>query len=170
KEMHPYYNLSVTVLRAQNIQGADLLSKADCYVQLKLPTASPLPYRTKVVYNSTDPEWNETFHYRIHGAIKNILELTLYDRDLMLDDKLSAVVFDVGSIKPGQTIRRAFKLNPKHAPAQLIGQVPGQQIPVDQLLMTYPDNRSSTVFSTENPFNLLLFKMRITVPSVAVAS
>ncbi|XP_066464635.1 cytosolic phospholipase A2 zeta-like isoform X2 [Eleutherodactylus coqui] len=113
REMHPYYNLSVTVLRAQNIQGADLLSKADCYVQLKLPTASPLPYRTKVVYNSTDPEWNETFHYRIHGAIKNILELTLYDRDLMLDDKLSAVVFDVGSIKPGQTIRRAFKLNPK---------------------------------------------------------
>lgn len=47
-----------------------LVSKADCYVQLRLPTASPLPYRTKVVYNSTDPEWNETFHYRIHSAVK----------------------------------------------------------------------------------------------------
>ncbi|XP_075700435.1 cytosolic phospholipase A2 zeta [Rhinoderma darwinii] len=113
KEVHPYYRLSVTVLRARNIQGVDMLSEADCYVQLKLPTASPLHYRTKVVYNSADPEWNETFHYRIHSAVKNTLELTLYDRDLMLDDKLSSVVFDVGNIKPGQTIRRVFKLNPK---------------------------------------------------------
>ncbi|KAM3920374.1 cytosolic phospholipase A2 zeta [Leptodactylus fuscus] len=113
KEVHPYYNLSVTVVRARNIHGVDLLSEADCYVQLRLPTASPVPYKTKVIYNSTDPEWNETFHYRIHGAVKNILELTLYDRDLMLDDKLSSVVFDVGSIRPGKSTRRVFKLNPK---------------------------------------------------------
>ncbi|XP_075049481.1 cytosolic phospholipase A2 zeta [Mixophyes fleayi] len=113
KEIHPYYNLSVTVLRAQNIHGVDVLSEADCYVQLQLPTASPLPNRTKVIYNSSDPEWNETFHYRIHGAVKNILELTLCDRDLMLDDKLASVVFDVGNLKPGKTTRRVFKLNPK---------------------------------------------------------
>ncbi|XP_069805361.1 cytosolic phospholipase A2 zeta isoform X2 [Dendropsophus ebraccatus] len=113
KEIHPYYNLSVTVVKARNIQGTDVLSEADCYVQLRLPTASPLPDRTKVVYNSRDPEWNETFHYRINSAVKNILELSLYDRDVMLDDKLSSVVFDVGSIKPGHTVRRVFKLNKK---------------------------------------------------------
>ncbi|XP_073433956.1 cytosolic phospholipase A2 zeta isoform X1 [Dendrobates tinctorius] len=113
KEIHPYYNLSVTVLRARNIKGVDMLSEADCYVELRLPTASPLPNRTKVVYNSSDPEWNETFNYRIHSAVKNILELTLYDRDLMVDDELSSVVFDVGNIKPGKTTRRVFKLNPK---------------------------------------------------------
>ncbi|XP_053331492.1 cytosolic phospholipase A2 zeta [Spea bombifrons] len=114
KETHPYYNLSVKVLRARNIHGADLLSKADCYVQLRLPTASPIASRTKVIYNSSDPEWNETFHYRIHGAVKNILELTLYDRDVVVDDHLSSVVFDVGNIKPEETIRRAFKLNTKN--------------------------------------------------------
>ncbi|XP_068107785.1 LOW QUALITY PROTEIN: cytosolic phospholipase A2 zeta-like [Hyperolius riggenbachi] len=113
KEVHPYYNLSVTVLRGRNISGTDLLSEADCYVQLELPTASPLPSRTKVVYNSSDPEWNETFQYRIHGAIKNTLELSLYDRDVVLDDKLSSIVFDVGSIKPGQTKRQVFKLSSK---------------------------------------------------------
>ncbi|KAM4013676.1 cytosolic phospholipase A2 zeta [Anomaloglossus baeobatrachus] len=113
KEVHPYYNLNVTVLRARNIKGVDMLSEADCYVQLRLPTASPMPFRTKVVYNSSDPEWNETFNYRIHSAVKNILELTLYDRDLVLDDKLSSVVFDIGNIKPGQTTKRVFKLNPK---------------------------------------------------------
>ncbi|KAE8587586.1 hypothetical protein XENTR_v10022027 [Xenopus tropicalis] len=115
KEVHPYYNLSVTVLGAKNIHGADLLSKADCYVQLRLPTASPLASRTAVVYNSSDPEWNETFKYRIHGAVKNILELTLYDRDVVLDDKLSSVVFDIGHIKPGHSSKRVFKLGPKES-------------------------------------------------------
>ncbi|KAM4690402.1 cytosolic phospholipase A2 zeta-like [Rhinophrynus dorsalis] len=113
KEVHPYYNLRVTVLRARNIHGADLLSKADCYVQLRLPTASACPSRTAVIHNSSDPEWNETFHYRIHGAIKNILELTLYDRDIVIDDELSSVVFDIGNIKPGQIMKRVFKLKSK---------------------------------------------------------
>nr|DBA14111.1 TPA: hypothetical protein GDO54_005124 [Pyxicephalus adspersus] len=113
KEIHPYYNLSVSVLRARHIHGADMLSDADCYVQLQLPTASPVPSRTKVVYNSSDPEWHETFHYRIHGAIKNILELTLYDRDVVMDDELYSIIFDVGNIKPGHTKKETFKLSPK---------------------------------------------------------
>lgn len=47
-----------------------LVSKADCYVELKLPTASPFISRTQVVDNSDNPEWNETFRYRIHSAVK----------------------------------------------------------------------------------------------------
>lgn len=47
-----------------------LVSKADCYVELKLPTASPVVSRTQVVDNSDNPEWNETFRYRIHSAVK----------------------------------------------------------------------------------------------------
>uniref|UniRef100_A0A8D2P9U6 C2 domain-containing protein n=1 Tax=Zosterops lateralis melanops TaxID=1220523 RepID=A0A8D2P9U6_ZOSLA len=69
-EKHPYYNLTVKVLRARNIKGTDVLSKADCYVELKLPTASPGVSRTQVVDNSENPEWNETFQYRIHSAVK----------------------------------------------------------------------------------------------------
>ncbi|KAM7165264.1 cytosolic phospholipase A2 zeta-like isoform 2-T2 [Macrochelys suwanniensis] len=75
REKHPYYNLTVKVLRARNIKGTDLLSKADCYVQLRLPTASPITYRTQVVDNSSNPEWNETFQYRIHNAVKAQEEL-----------------------------------------------------------------------------------------------
>lgn len=47
-----------------------LVSKADCYVEVKLPTASPTVFRTQVVDNSDNPEWNETFQYRIHTAVK----------------------------------------------------------------------------------------------------
>ncbi|XP_029454495.1 cytosolic phospholipase A2 zeta [Rhinatrema bivittatum] len=112
-ETHPYYNLSVKILRARNIKTTDLLSKADCYVALRLPTASPLTSRTKVIYNCSDPEWNETFHYRIHGALKNVVELTLCDEDVVLNDNLSSIVFDVGRIKPGRCLKRVFPLNPE---------------------------------------------------------
>ncbi|XP_048805390.1 cytosolic phospholipase A2 zeta isoform X1 [Lagopus muta] len=112
-EKHPYYNLTVKVLRARNIKGTDLLSKADCYVELKLPTASPHVSRTQVVDNSDNPEWNETFQYRIHSAVKNILELTLYDKDVLVSDELTSIVFDVGGMKPDQPLLRTFKLNPQ---------------------------------------------------------
>lgn len=47
-----------------------LVSKADCYVEIKLPTASPIVSRTQVIDNSDNPEWNQTFQYRIHSAVK----------------------------------------------------------------------------------------------------
>nr|XP_006130413.1 cytosolic phospholipase A2 zeta [Pelodiscus sinensis] len=112
-EKHSYYNLAVKVLRARNVKGTDLLSEADCYVQLQLPTASPITYRTRVVDNSTNPEWNETFQFRIHRATKNILAFTLFDEDVFINDELTSIIFDVGGIKPGQTIKHTFNLNPK---------------------------------------------------------
>uniref|UniRef100_A0A8C4Y269 phospholipase A2 n=1 Tax=Gopherus evgoodei TaxID=1825980 RepID=A0A8C4Y269_9SAUR len=113
REKHPYYNLTVKVLRARNIQGTDLLSKADCFVKLRLPTASSITYQTQVVDNSSNPEWNETFQYRIHSAVKNVLELSLFDEDVLINDELTSIVFDVGGIKPGQPLKRTFKLNPE---------------------------------------------------------
>ncbi|XP_026565476.1 cytosolic phospholipase A2 zeta [Pseudonaja textilis] len=110
REKYPYYNLTVKVLRARNIKGTDLLSKADCYVELHLPTASPIIYRTRVIDNSSDPEWNETFQYRIHDAIKNTLELTLFDKDVLISDELTSVVFDVTGIQAGHSLKNTFKL------------------------------------------------------------
>ncbi|KAI4540413.1 hypothetical protein MG293_009454 [Ovis ammon polii] len=111
RETHPFYDLQVKVLRAKNIQGTDLLSKADCYVQLWLPSASPSPARTRVVANCSDPEWNETFHYRIHGAVKNVLELTLYDKDILDNDQLALLLFDLRSLKPGLPHRHTFPIS-----------------------------------------------------------
>uniref|UniRef100_A0A8C6YBC5 Phospholipase A2 n=1 Tax=Naja naja TaxID=35670 RepID=A0A8C6YBC5_NAJNA len=65
ENFNAYFNSRITYI--QKLVG---MSKSDCYVALKLPTASPLIKRTPVVYNSSDPEWNETFQYRIHSAVK----------------------------------------------------------------------------------------------------
>lgn len=74
------------------------------------------------------PSWNITFFFSLLQSLntflhyvwflylfdlQNILELTLYDRDVVIDDKITSIVFDVGNIKPGQTKKEVFKLNPK---------------------------------------------------------
>ncbi|XP_063174381.1 cytosolic phospholipase A2 zeta-like [Candoia aspera] len=121
-EVHPYYNLTVKILRARNIHGLDLLSKSDCYVALKLPTASPLIKRTPVIYNSSDPEWNETFQYRIHSAVKNILELSFYNRGILLSSLNSydtSVAFDLSNIAVGQNLTHTFVLNSEEKRAEL---------------------------------------------------
>ncbi|XP_071078056.1 cytosolic phospholipase A2 zeta isoform X2 [Desmodus rotundus] len=144
RETHPYYDLQVKVLRARNIRGSDLLSKADCYVQLWLPTASPSRAQTRVIANCSDPEWNETFHYRIHGAVKNVLELTLYDKDIVGSDELSMLLFDLKSLKPGQPHRHTFPLNQQDSQELQVefvlekSQVPASEVITNGVLVAQP--------------------------------
>ncbi|EGV97246.1 Cytosolic phospholipase A2 zeta, partial [Cricetulus griseus] len=140
----PYYDLQVKVLRARNIQQTDLLSKADCYVQLWLPTASPSPSQTKTVTNCSDPEWNETFHYRIHGAVKNVLELTLCDKDVLDSDQLSLLLFDLSSLQPGQPHTHNFPLNQQDSQELQVeftlekSQMPASEVITNGVLVAHP--------------------------------
>ncbi|XP_015205972.2 cytosolic phospholipase A2 zeta-like isoform X2 [Lepisosteus oculatus] len=114
RETDPYWNLSVKVLQGKNIPKHDIWSQSDCYVTLRLPTASAKTYRTKTVANSSNPVWNETFHYRIHSHVKNILELNVYDQDLLpRDDLCSKVLFDIDNLSPGKTEKKVFVLDPE---------------------------------------------------------
>lgn len=45
-------------------------SEADCYVTVCLPSTSTRVYRSKVVANSKNPEWNETFTVRVADDLK----------------------------------------------------------------------------------------------------
>uniref|UniRef100_A0A8C3U2D0 Phospholipase A2 n=1 Tax=Catharus ustulatus TaxID=91951 RepID=A0A8C3U2D0_CATUS len=91
-----------------------LLSQSDCYVSLRLPTASVQHFRTKTVQNSKNPTWNETFHFTIQSQVKNILELKVCDEDKVTeDDHLLTVFFDVSKIQLGENIQLSFQLNPQ---------------------------------------------------------
>ncbi|XP_063174415.1 cytosolic phospholipase A2 epsilon-like [Candoia aspera] len=114
KEETPFRLLTVRIMRARNIQKADMLSESDCYVSLSLPTASSEVVQTQTVPNSKNPEWNQTFTFRIDSRIKNTLHLKLCDEDTFTkDDHLYTVVFDVGKLRTGQTARVSFTLNPE---------------------------------------------------------
>ncbi|XP_076149270.1 cytosolic phospholipase A2 zeta-like [Alosa pseudoharengus] len=109
-----YWSLNVTVLRAELHQAYDYLSKADCYVILKLPTSSARSQRTKVVSNCNNPQWNETFHFRIPSHTKNVLEITLYDEDpLKPDDHIADILFDIGNLVLGQEKTKMLSVNEK---------------------------------------------------------
>ncbi|MBN3285337.1 PA24F phospholipase, partial [Polyodon spathula] len=90
------------------------VSQSDCYVALRLPTASSKTHRTRTVWDSSSPVWNETFHYRIHSHVKNVLELSVLDQDLLSRDDLCINVFyDLDNLSPGEVVRHVFTLNPE---------------------------------------------------------
>ncbi|XP_050957645.1 cytosolic phospholipase A2 zeta-like [Labeo rohita] len=105
----PYWNLSVTVLRGKFNRSYDLLSQCDCYVVVKLPTACACSHRTKTVTNSDAPKWNETFNFRVHSGVKNILEFHIFDADTLTnDDYCSSILFDINNLTPGQKQTKCF--------------------------------------------------------------
>ncbi|XP_001080051.2 cytosolic phospholipase A2 delta [Rattus norvegicus] len=114
EEASVFCQLTVKILEARSLPRADLLSKADPYVTLRLPTASGRKFKTQTVTNSSNPVWNETFSFLIQSQVKNILELTVYDEDLITkDDICFKISYDISEILPGQLVQKTFSLNPQ---------------------------------------------------------
>ncbi|XP_010131935.1 PREDICTED: cytosolic phospholipase A2 epsilon-like [Buceros rhinoceros silvestris] len=109
-ESSPCSLLTVRVIRARNLHQTDVLSQSDCYVSLWLPTASTNKFQTKTIKNCKDPVWNETFYFRIQSQVKNVLELALYDKDVVTqDDHLFTVYFDTAKLSLGEQVFMHFK-------------------------------------------------------------
>uniref|UniRef100_A0A8C3NE02 Phospholipase A2 n=1 Tax=Geospiza parvula TaxID=87175 RepID=A0A8C3NE02_GEOPR len=89
------------------------VSQSDCYVRLWLPTASDEIFHTKTIKNCRNPVWNETFYFRIQRKVKNVLEITVSDDDIIHDDDHAIVLFDVAKIPLGARVFTAFPLTPE---------------------------------------------------------
>ncbi|XP_058018005.1 cytosolic phospholipase A2 epsilon-like [Ahaetulla prasina] len=106
--------LTVRVIRLRNLRQADALSHSDCYVTLCLPTATTEKLKTKTVNNCKNPVWNETFYYRIQRQVKNVLEFSVYDSDVVTeDDHLFTVSFDVARLPDNEKVLMNFKCDPE---------------------------------------------------------
>ncbi|XP_008267359.3 cytosolic phospholipase A2 delta isoform X2 [Oryctolagus cuniculus] len=108
------WRLTVTVLRARSLRRTDLLSEADAYVLLQLPTAPGMKLRTRTVANSSHPVWNETFSFLVQRQVKNVLELSIYDEDSATEDDICfKCLYDVSEVLPGQRLRKTFSQSPQ---------------------------------------------------------
>ncbi|XP_015451335.1 cytosolic phospholipase A2 beta [Pteropus alecto] len=106
--------LTVRVLQARGLPSKDLVTPSDCYVTLWLPTASSCRLQTRTVRNSRNPIWNQSFRFRIHSLLKNILQLQVFDQDLLTsDDPVLSVLFDVGTLRVGEFRSESFTLSPQ---------------------------------------------------------
>ncbi|XP_072545010.1 cytosolic phospholipase A2 zeta-like [Salminus brasiliensis] len=108
REVVPHWNLSVKVLRGKFRYSRDYLSQSDLFVTLHLPTASARTHRTRCIPNNNSPEWNETFHFRVHGKVKNILEITVYDEDILQNELCTSILFDISNLTLGQKETKVF--------------------------------------------------------------
>uniref|UniRef100_A0A4X2KC25 Phospholipase A2 n=1 Tax=Vombatus ursinus TaxID=29139 RepID=A0A4X2KC25_VOMUR len=114
EQLFPCHLLSVRIIRMKNVRQADVLSLTDCFVSLWLPTASHEKQRTRTVSDCRNPEWNETFNFRIQCQVKNVLELSVCDEDsLTPDDHLLTVLYDLSKLCFRNRTHVKFPLNPE---------------------------------------------------------
>uniref|UniRef100_A0A8C6TQ18 Phospholipase A2 n=1 Tax=Neogobius melanostomus TaxID=47308 RepID=A0A8C6TQ18_9GOBI len=93
-------------------------SKSDLYVTLTLPTATATARRTKTINNNNCPEWNEGFSFRVPTQTKNVLEISMFDEDLLSrDDLVSTVLLDLGTLDMDSKLRKVFNLSPEVRPS-----------------------------------------------------
>ncbi|XP_037017618.2 cytosolic phospholipase A2 beta isoform X2 [Artibeus jamaicensis] len=106
--------LTVRILQARGLPSKDLVTPSDYYVTLWLPTACGHRLQTRTVQNNRNPIWNQSFRFRIHSQLKNVLQLQVFDQDLLTnDDPVLSVLFDVGTLRAGELRREIFPRNPQ---------------------------------------------------------
>uniref|UniRef100_UPI00358DE536 cytosolic phospholipase A2 zeta n=1 Tax=Myxine glutinosa TaxID=7769 RepID=UPI00358DE536 len=87
--------------------------KPQCYVQLRLPSASSETFRTSAVRNCANPTWRQTFTFYIHTTLKNVMELILFDGDRAINNQISSLCVDLDGLKTGKREREKIVLDEK---------------------------------------------------------
>ncbi|KAF6721327.1 Multiple C2 and transmembrane domain-containing protein 2 [Oryzias melastigma] len=75
--------LSINLKEGRNLVVRDRCGTSDPYVKLKIDGKTF--YKSKVVYKSLNPAWNESFHLPVKDLTQK-LHIKVYDRDLTTDD------------------------------------------------------------------------------------
>ena len=105
-------SLEISVLSAKNLLAADRGGTSDPYVRLQIGNAPKSAQKTKVVKKTLQPEWNETFVFRIDGADRRgSLNMECLDYDLLgSDDSLGRVSINLGSLVPDKYYTEWYNL------------------------------------------------------------
>eukprot|EP01083_Nonionella_stella_P014454 40591_1 len=75
--------LSVTLSAGRNLPAMDITGNSDCYAIITLGNVS---FRSRVV-TSLNPQWNETFAFRMDGRMHcNYIIFDVFDRDTLTQD------------------------------------------------------------------------------------
>uniref|UniRef100_A0A2P2K0D7 Synaptotagmin-5 n=2 Tax=Rhizophora mucronata TaxID=61149 RepID=A0A2P2K0D7_RHIMU len=72
--------LTVTVVSAEDLPATDLMGKADPYVVLTMKKGG-MKNKTRVVNDSLNPVWNQTFDFVVEDGLHDMLILEVWDHD-----------------------------------------------------------------------------------------
>ncbi|KAK2445961.1 Calcium-dependent lipid-binding (CaLB domain) family protein [Trifolium repens] len=89
--------LSVTVISAEDLPVVDLMGKADPFVVLALKK-SEKKYKTRVVNESLNPVWNQTFDFVVEDGLHDMLIIELWDHDTFGKEKMGKVIMTLTKV------------------------------------------------------------------------
>ncbi|XP_057468438.1 synaptotagmin-4-like isoform X1 [Actinidia eriantha] len=79
--------LSVTVIAAENLPSVDIMGKSDPFVVL-IMKKSEQKNKTRVVNNTLNPVWNQTFDFVVEDGLHDLLILEVWDHDTFGKDRM----------------------------------------------------------------------------------
>ncbi|XP_077237974.1 calcium-dependent lipid-binding (CaLB domain) family protein isoform X2 [Tasmannia lanceolata] len=83
--------LSVTVISAEYLPSMDLMGKADPYVVLQMKKTET-KNKTRVVNDSLNPAWNQTFDFVVEDGLHDMLILEVWDHDTFGKDYIGRCI------------------------------------------------------------------------------
>ncbi|CAJ2643585.1 synaptotagmin-5-like [Trifolium pratense] len=89
--------LSVTVISAEDLPVVDLMGKADPFVVLSLKK-SEKKQKTRVVNESLNPVWNQTFDFVVEDGLHDMLIVELWDHDTFGKEKMGKVIMTLTKV------------------------------------------------------------------------
>ncbi|CAB80879.1 putative phosphoribosylanthranilate transferase [Arabidopsis thaliana] len=88
--------LYVRVVKARDLPNKDLTGSLDPYVVVKIGNFKGV---TTHFNKNTDPEWNQVFAFAKDNLQSNFLEVMVKDKDILLDDFVGIVKFDLREVQ-----------------------------------------------------------------------
>ncbi|CAO2841142.1 unnamed protein product [Amaranthus hypochondriacus] len=83
--------LSVTVISADDLPAADIMGKSDPYVIVTMKK-SQIKNKTRVVNESLNPVWNQTFDFLVEDGLHDMLMLEVWDHDTFGKDYMGRCI------------------------------------------------------------------------------
>ncbi|KAF3955380.1 hypothetical protein CMV_019397 [Castanea mollissima] len=102
--------LSVTVISAEDLPAVDLMGKADPYVVLTMKK-SDIRNKTRVVNESLNPVWNQTFDFVVEDGLHDMLILEVWDHDTFGKDYMGRCILTLTRVILEGEYKECFQLD-----------------------------------------------------------
>ncbi|CAL9173832.1 unnamed protein product [Musa hybrid cultivar] len=90
--------LSVTVISANNLPAMDMSGKSDPYVVLSMKKMSTINNKTRVVNESLNPIWDQTFDFVVEDGLHDMLILEVWDHDTFGKDYIGRCILTLTKV------------------------------------------------------------------------
>ena len=99
-------DLHLKVVEARDIPKMDTIGKTDAYVVIRVGGQQQ---KTRVIDNSLNPRWDETFHFQNISQSTGIL-LKFYDKDVAADDQFGQLELNTNAFAVGKVVDNWYEI------------------------------------------------------------